>query len=307
MIPFPADRESTPAADATIYRKHLIVLDPSLKLSANSTTVDKLDDYWVLAIEHLLKERNARTVGGGQWALSWLRMEEGLKMFELVISFRRYGDDFVDTLETAELDKVVIGDGWKDRVKVLEKTTTITMTQKTEMEMARVDGVEKPDSFGIDSNFESTVGPRSPTPISDLGSSASTPVPAVIRSESEIQSDELDRMEEVTCKLLESLDGSVTALAILKGVLEARKILMGPNRLKTLKTMENLGYWYFRYGWCQEGIAMLKSAVDGLKNLLGIRNEHTFTAMYNLGNSKWSFGAYAEAFGIFIDVLSFRR
>ncbi|KAL7272928.1 hypothetical protein RUND412_004236 [Rhizina undulata] len=118
--------------------------------------------------------------------------------------------------------------------------------------------------------------------------------------------DELDRMEEVACERLESLDGSVTALAILKGVLEARKILIGPDDLKTLKTMENLGYWYFRYGWCQEGIALLKAVVDGLENLLGLSNEHTLTAMYKLGNCKWSFGAYAEAFVIFIDVSGFR-
>ncbi|KAL7272929.1 hypothetical protein RUND412_004237 [Rhizina undulata] len=112
MIPLiPADRGSTTTTEVTIYRKHLLILDSSLESSANLTAVDDLDDDQVLAIENLLEERNARTVGGGQWVLSGLRIAEGSKKFGLMISFRRYGDDFVDTLETAEPGKLAIGIG----------------------------------------------------------------------------------------------------------------------------------------------------------------------------------------------------
>ncbi|KAL7274152.1 hypothetical protein RUND412_002968 [Rhizina undulata] len=93
-------------------------------------------------------------------------------------------------------------------------------------------------------------------------------------------------MEDVACKLSESLGGSVTALSMLKGVLEARKILMGEEHFRTFKTMGNLGYWYRQYGWKDEGMRLLQKTVDGLKGVLGDRNEDTLYAMYKLADAE---------------------
>ncbi|KAL7274144.1 hypothetical protein RUND412_002960 [Rhizina undulata] len=100
MIP-----SSKAAPEAAVeYKKHMLALDPSIFSDNSTSKLDFLDADQFLAIESLLKDRNARTVGDGQWVLSRLRTTEGSKSFGLMISFRRYGHEFVDDrrMERAE-------------------------------------------------------------------------------------------------------------------------------------------------------------------------------------------------------------
>ncbi|KAL7269666.1 hypothetical protein RUND412_007660 [Rhizina undulata] len=268
-----------------------------------------------------------------------LRSEE----FGFSISFRRYGDDLVDSRNNKDVgnapkdsadasaeigasttEELVKGvsqglvqqpdsfdsepDSTREAVEntqneVSEETAITTVA--TEEAGAEISGIviQQPDVF--DPDLDSTVGRRSPTPTSDLDSGASTPVPLVVRTQKEIQIDELDRMEDVACNILSSMK-SVTALAILKGVLEACKILMGEKHFRSLKTMENLGYWYLEYGWADEGMELLKQAVEGLKSVLGERNEYTLAIMYKLAELKYSRRANKEAWSLFEEVLQGR-
>ncbi|KAL7268999.1 hypothetical protein RUND412_008354 [Rhizina undulata] len=197
-----------------------------------------------------------------------------------------------------DLAREAVGDASRDTADVSEEIA-INTTEEAETEISRI-VIQQPDPF--DSELDSTVGRRSPTPTSDLGSGASTPVPLAIKTEQEIQIDELDRMEDVACKLSESLGGSVTALSMLKGVLEARKILMGEEHVRTYKIMGNLGYWCRQYGWDDEGMELLQITADGLKRVLGDRNEDTLYAIYKLAEAKLS-KDYIEAWWLFYEVL----
>ncbi|KAL7269103.1 hypothetical protein RUND412_008246 [Rhizina undulata] len=94
LLPTPSPSEPT----TITYEKHLLPLDPSVQFPATTTSkVDVLDESKFLALESLLSERNARTVGEGQWVLSGLQTSSsGSKDFRSMITFRRYGDEFVD-------------------------------------------------------------------------------------------------------------------------------------------------------------------------------------------------------------------
>ncbi|KAL7273715.1 hypothetical protein RUND412_003410 [Rhizina undulata] len=286
MIRVPSDS----ATEVARYEKYLLVLDPSLQIDATATKADDLDTRQVVAVANLLKERNARTVGNGQWVLSGLRKALGSEEFRLAISFCRYGDDFVDSesrvaVENAPNDSAeVSAEIAASNAEDLETEVSQSMVQQpdsfnselhrareaventwnevseevaittvaTEEVGAEISGImiQQPDSF--DPDLDSTIGRRSPTPTSDLDSGARTPVPLVVRTEKETEIDELDRMEDAACNILSSMN-SVIALSILRGVLVAREMLMGNEQLQTLKTMENLGFWYFKYGWDYTG------------------------------------------------------
>ncbi|KAL7274212.1 hypothetical protein RUND412_002888 [Rhizina undulata] len=300
MIPFPSGH----SPEIPRYRKHLLALDPSLKLGANLTTMDSLDEHQVVAIEDLLKERNARTEIEGEWVLCGLRTAVGLEKLELIIKFRGYSDFVIP--RRVDFATEAVEDRRNDEpVEASAETPTIT-ADKAEEEISETD-TQRPDSFDDDSDFESTVGRRSPTPTSDTGSGAITPVAAVIRSEKEVQIDELDALEEAACKCAESLDRpSVTALWFLNGVLQARKILMGKAHVKTWKTMENLGDFYGKWGWHEPSVTFLGEAVNGLKKLLGEEDERTLTAMYKLANAKYLAGRWWAAWSHFELVLEGR-
>ncbi|KAL7274211.1 hypothetical protein RUND412_002887 [Rhizina undulata] len=305
MIPF-SSGNSPELRSQCRYRKHLVVLDPSLQLGANSTTMDNLDEHQVLAIENLLKERNVRTEIEGEWVLSGLRTTVRSEKFELIIKFRGYRDFVVP--KGVDVVTEAVEECRNDALAEVSAETAITAAEGAEAEIAAND-IQRLGSFSIDSEFESTVGRRSPTPTSDIGSGAATPVPAVIRTEKEIQIGELDILEEVACNCLESMKGripSVTTLSILKGVLEARKILVGSEDLQTWKTMENLGYWYAKHGLHNHGIALLEEAVASLQRVLGEKDERTLTAMYQLACAKKLSRSYETAWPIFAKVLECR-
>ncbi|KAL7274215.1 hypothetical protein RUND412_002891 [Rhizina undulata] len=258
------------------YRKLLLALDPS----------DTLDEHQVVAIEDLLKERNARTEIEGEWVLSGLRMAVGSENFELIIKFRGYSDFVV--LRGMDVVTEAVEDCRNDAPDVDVSNSRETAMIVAEGAVAEISGsdTQQPDLFVDDSDFESTVGRRSPTPTSDIDSSAITPIPVVIRTEKEIQIDELDALEEVACKCAESLNGqSVTVLSLLKGVLDARKTLMGKEHLQTLKTTENLGH-------CGRP-----------KNLFGEKDERTLTAIYKLANLDHLTGFWRIAWQDFEKVL----
>ncbi|KAL7269167.1 hypothetical protein RUND412_008177 [Rhizina undulata] len=297
MTPFTSG--TTPEMDR--YKKHLFALDPSLQLGANPTRMDILDEHQVVAIENLLKERNTRTEIDGEWVLSGLRTAVGSETFELIIRFHRF-TDFVVPQGLDLASKTTETNRLSDPAEASADTTNTT-EEEAGAEISGVD-IQRLDSVGIDSNSESTVGPRSPTSTSDVGSGTTTPVPEVVRTEKERQIEELDALEEAICKCLGLLNGSLTAHSILKGVLEARKMLMGMKHLKTLTTMANLGFWYGQYGWHERGIALLREAVKGLRNLLGTQNEHTLTAMYKLADLECLSGSWEKAsriFGLVVD------
>ncbi|KAL7275366.1 hypothetical protein RUND412_001687 [Rhizina undulata] len=199
-----------------------------------------------------------------------------------------------------DLAREVVGNAPMDTANFSEETAINTSTEEVEPEISRI-AIQQPDPF--DSELDSTVGRRSPTPTSDLGSGASTPVPSTIRTEKEIQIDDLDRIEDVACKLSELLGGSISSISMLKGVLEARKLLMGEEHFRTFITMGNLGYWYRQYGWRNEGMVLLQKTVDGLKRVLGQRNEDTLNAMYKLAEAKFSQNIFGEAWWLFEMVL----
>ncbi|KAL7274146.1 hypothetical protein RUND412_002962 [Rhizina undulata] len=336
--------------EATGYEKYLLALDPSLQLDADSMKAKALEKHQVVAIANLLKERNARTVGDGQWVLSGLRMALGSEDLELTINFRRYSDDFGDSQSTNHAWKVV-ENAPNDPAEVSEEIA-ITPTEEAEMEISR-NVIQRPESFdsepgvgvkavetvrrdvvgvsrGVAAGFaaegdetkisgimiqrpdafnrdlDTAVGRRSPTPTSDLDSGASTPVSPVVQTKEEIEVDDLDSLEELACDLSETTSGSATALSILRGVLEARKIVMGEEHFETLKTMANLGYWYVRYGWDFEGINLLQNSVEGLKNALGEKNEHTLAKMDKLAQARISLCDYKEAWSLFTKVLEVR-
>ncbi|KAL7269665.1 hypothetical protein RUND412_007659 [Rhizina undulata] len=291
--------EST--TEVTGYEKFLLALDPSLQSDAGTTKVDALENHQLIVIANLLKERNARTVGDGQWIVSGLRTVLGSEDFRLMISFRRYCNDFVDS-QRIDFARDAVQNTSGDPAEVSEENA-ITATEEAAEEISRI-MIQQPDSF--DSVIDSTVGSRSPTPDSELDSRASTPVSSDIRTEKEIQIDELDSLEESACKLSKSINGSVTALSILKGVLQARKILMGEEHFQSFKTMGNLGYWYVRYGWTREGTSLLQKAVGGLRNVLGERNEHTLATMYKLAQVEYLQSNYRNAWFLFHKVLEGR-
>ncbi|KAL7269664.1 hypothetical protein RUND412_007658 [Rhizina undulata] len=322
---------STP--EETGYVKYRLPIDPSLQFDAGSTKVDALEYDQAVAIAKLLEERNINTAADGEWVLSGLRMAVGSEKFELFINFRRYRDHFVDSqgmdfarttvenkhddsaevseeiavtaLENVQaefsrnfiqqpdpfyseisLAREVVGNAPMETANFSEETA-INTTEEAETEISRI--LSPPDPF--DSELDSTVG-----------SGASTPVPSIIRTEKEIQIDELDRIEDVASILLESLGGSITLISMLKGVWEARKILIGEEHVRTFKTMGNLGHWYRQYGWKVEGMALLQMTVDGLKRVLGERNEDTLYAMYKLAEAKSS-SHVSEAWWLFKKVL----
>ncbi|KAL7269748.1 hypothetical protein RUND412_007572 [Rhizina undulata] len=298
MIRAPSDS----ATDGAGYEKYLLPLDPSLQIDAKATKADDLDTRQVVTIANLLKERNARTVGYGQWVLSGLRMALGSEEFRLAISFCRYGDDFVDSKIGVAVENTL-----KDSVG-LAKEIGVTTTEVFETEIPQIENtpnevseeiatvatdeagaeisgimIQQPDSF--DPDLDSTVGRRSPTPTSDLDSGASTPVPLVIRTEKEIEINELDSIEDATCNILSSVKGSVVALSILKGVLEARKLLMGEAHFRRSKQWEIL------------------DIAKGLQSVLG---EHILATMYELAQIDNSLGDYMEAWMLFREVLEGR-
>ncbi|KAL7275367.1 hypothetical protein RUND412_001688 [Rhizina undulata] len=167
---------------------------------------------------------------------------------------------------------------------------SINTIKEGKTEISRI-VIQQPES--VDSELDSTVGRRSPTPTCDQGSGAFTPIPSTIRTEKEIQIEELDRMEEIACKLAESLG-------------EARKILMGEEHFRTFKTMANLGYGYRQYGWVDEGMRLLQKAVDGLERVVGKMNVDTLQAMYKLAEAKFSQRKFREAWWQFEKVLEGR-
>ncbi|KAL7276581.1 hypothetical protein RUND412_000423 [Rhizina undulata] len=205
-------------------------------------------------------------------------MVSGSEEFGLVINFRRYGDEFGDFRK--------MGFARKADEKGPNDPTEIVMQQ--------------PESFGSEPKLwrgDVESAPRDKIEVSEE---------VKVWTEKEFQLSELDNMEEVACKLSESMNGSVTALSILNGVLQARKIMMGEEHFKTLKTIEKLGYLYAKYSWASPGADFLKKLVEGLKKVFGERNEHTLTAMYKLAKFTCYKASYKKAWPLFKKVLEGR-
>ncbi|KAL7274216.1 hypothetical protein RUND412_002892 [Rhizina undulata] len=256
MIPSPSG--CTP--EVPTYRKLLLALDPS----------DTLDEHQVVAIEDLLKERNARTEIEGEWVLSGLRMAVGSENFELIIKFRGYSDFVV--LRGMDVVTEAVEDCRNDAPDVDVSNSRETAMIVAEGAVAEISGTDsqQPASFVDDSDFESTVGRRSPTPTSDTGSGATTPVLAVVRTEKKGKSTSWILWKNLPAKCDGHLD--------LEGSTEGSENIDGQ---RASADVENDGSLW---------------ALD----------ERTLTAMYKLANATYFSGDWTSAWPIFSLVLEGR-
>jgi hypothetical protein len=65
--------------------------------------------------------------------------------------------------------------------------------------------------------------------------------------------------------------------------LAGRERALGPNNIKTLKTIHNLGAVRYKQNKLVEAAALFQRAVDGFGNILGLEHEITLRSNHALG------------------------